>query len=239
MTSKVTDIHIHLLPGLDDGAQSKEETLAVLKEAAAQQIRRIIVTPHFYPGRYEVTAEEALLVFDEVRELCQKESIPIELYAGQECFYYSELADQLDRGNVLTMADSRYVLVEFETQAPFSKISGGLRDLLNRGYVPILAHFERYVCLQNEERLLKLKTLGVRMQMSFDAVRIPDRLFKKNVWRRAAMDGMVDYFGSDCHGMQFRPLRVREACEWLEQNLDHALLTRIFQKNIEDILKNR
>lgn len=239
MTSKVTDIHIHLLPGLDDGAQSKEETLAVLKEAAAQQIRRIIVTPHFYPGRYEVTAEEALLAFDEVRELCQKESIPIELYAGQECFYYSELADQLDRGNVLTMADSRYVLVEFETQAPFSKISGGLRDLLNRGYVPILAHFERYVCLQNEDRLLKLKTLGVRLQMSFDAVRIPDRLFKKNVWRKAAMDGMVDYFGSDCHGMQFRPLRVREACEWLEQNLDHALLTRIFQKNIEDVLKNR
>lgn len=239
MTSKVTDIHIHLLPGLDDGAQSKEETLAVLKEAAAQQIRRIIVTPHFYPGRYEVTAEEALLAFDEVRELCQKESIPIELYAGQECFYYSELADQLDRGNVLTMADSRYVLVEFETQAPFSKISGGLRDLLNRGYVPILAHFERYVCLQNEDRLLKLKTLGVRLQMSFDAVRIPDRLFKKNAWRKAAMDGMVDYFGSDCHGMQFRPLRVREACEWLEQNLDHALLTRIFQKNIEDVLKNR
>lgn len=239
MTSKVTDIHIHLLPGLDDGAQSKEETLAVLKEAAAQQIRRIIVTPHFYPGRYEVTAEEALLAFDEVRELCQKESIPIELYAGQECFYYSELADQLDRGNVLTMADSRYVLVEFETQAPFSKISGGLRDLLNRGYVPILAHFERYVCLQNEDRLLKLKTLGVRLQMSFDAVRIPDRLFKKNVWRKAAMDGMVDYFGSDCHGMQFRPLRVREACEWLEQNLDYALLTRIFQKNIEDVLKNR
>ena len=234
MAAGMTDIHIHLLPGLDDGVQSKEETLAVLKEAATQQIRRIIVTPHFYPGRYEVTAEEALLVFDEVRELCQKEAIPIELYAGQECFYYSELADQLDRGNVI--ADSRYVPVEFETQAPFSKISGGLRDLLNRGYVPILAHFERYLCLQKEERLQQLKTLGVRLQMSFDVVRIPDRLFKKNVWRRVAADGMGDYFGSDCHGMQ---LRVREACEWLEQNLDHALLMRIFQKNIEDILENR
>lgn len=238
MLPELSDIHIHLLPGLDDGARSKEETLCVLKEATAQKIRRIIVTPHFHPGRYRVTAEQVRSALEEVKVLCRKEKIPIELYAGQECFYYSELVEELDKGNVLTMAGSRYVLVEFEPSAPYSKISGGVRQLLQRGYFPILAHFERYECFRNEDYLLRLKEAGVRLQMNFDVIRIRDRLFKKNVWRRMAKEGIVDYFGSDSHGTDFRPLQVWEACEWLEQNLDDTLLTRIFHKNIQDILNN-
>lgn len=233
---ELTDIHIHLLPGVDDGAGSREEALAVLKTAASQNIRRMIVTPHFHPGRYTVTAKEIYSSLSELQELCEKEKLPLTLYAGQECYYYSELADQLDNGAVLTMAGSRYVLVEFDPFAPFSMISGGVRGLLQRGYLPILAHFERYECLRNEDYLLRLKEHGVKLQMNFDTIRIPDRLFKKNIWRRLAKEGMVDYFGSDCHGTEFRPLQTEEACKWLEKNLDEDLLKRIFQKNIQNIL---
>lgn len=239
MLSELTDIHIHLLPGLDDGARTEKETLTVLRKAATQNIRRMIVTPHFHPGRYAIPADQVRSALKEAQSLCRREKIPIELYAGQECYYYSELADRLDKGQALTLAGSRYVLVEFDPSAPFSIISGGVRTLLQRGYFPILAHFERYSCLRNTEYLLRLKEMGVRLQMNFDAVRIPDRLFKKNIWRIAAKEGMVDYFGSDCHGTHFRPLEVEEACEWLEQNLGKALLRRIFQKNILDILENK
>ena len=84
-----TDIHCHILPGLDDGAQTMEETMAVLKEAKRQGVTRMIVTPHYHPVRYQVTAQQVQETLEEVQREAARRQIEIKLYPGQECFYYS------------------------------------------------------------------------------------------------------------------------------------------------------
>lgn len=235
---EICDIHCHILPGVDDGAATMEEAINTLKEAASQKIRKMIVTPHFHPGRYKVRTEQTLQVLKQLRERCAEQGIPISLYPGQECYYYSGLVEKLNKKKALTLAGSRYVLVEFEPNCIYTHMAAGLRELRMNGYKPIVAHFERYSCLRDEVRLAELKNQGVMLQMNFDRLLQKDRLFRKNPWRQLVKQGMVDYLGSDCHGMRFRPLHVREAAKWLIDQVDQDILRVMFCENIEKILKN-
>lgn len=235
----ITDMHCHILPGLDDGAQTIEETIMVLLEAERQQINRMIVTPHYHPGRYMANAAEILDTLKKVKIRAKEAGVKIELYPGQECYYYSGLAEQLEKGNVLTLAGSRYVLVEFEPDCPFALMNYGLQELQNRGYSPIVAHFERYGCLTGEEHLTILKQRGIRLQMNFDMLLEKDGIFHKNPWRRKMKLGIVDYLGSDCHGKDFRPMQVGEACSWINRFIDVEERERILRSNIRDILSKQ
>lgn len=233
----ICDIHCHILPGADDGVSSSKEALEVLQEAQRQDIRQIILTPHYYPGLYEVTSAQVKKGLGVLRKICDYQKINIKLYAGQECFYHTELTEKLNRGEVLTLAGSRYVLVEFDPESPYSFIISGLRQLQANGYIPVLAHFERYVCLRKKEVLLRLKDLGIQLQMNFDTLLEKDTFFHRNPWRALVKDGIVDYLGSDCHGMEFRPLQIDQAVQWLRTETDPDIQDQMLRINIEKILK--
>lgn len=229
------DIHCHILPGVDDGSKTMEETMQVLQEAVSQGIHHMIVTPHFYPGQYTVPGSEIRRLLYSVQRRCLRRRLDIQLYPGQECYYYSGLTEQLNSGNVLTLADSKYVLVEFEPDCIFSYMIGGLRRLRNDGYIPILAHFERYSCLYKEENLMRVKQEGTLLQMNFDTLMLRSTLFRRYPWKAMVQQGMVDYLGSDCHGMHFRPLHVRSANDWIDTHVDQEV-KRQMQENIRRIL---
>lgn len=236
--NQITDMHCHILPGLDDGSKSMEETMEALREASRQGITSVIATPHYYPGCYEPDVSEVLHAWRQVKQRISLEGIPITLYPGQECFYYSGLLEQLEEGEVLTLARSLYVLVEFDPECPYLQLLQGLTELQQGGYYPVLAHFERYKCLRDIQRLYELKSRGIWLQMNFDTLLLRDSIFHRNPWRQLAAEGMADFFGSDCHGMDFRPYRVQKACSWMEEHLSPELLQRTMQSNIQKILKS-
>lgn len=235
---KITDMHSHILPGLDDGAKTIEETLFVLEEAQRQNVGRIIVTPHFHPEHYPLSGTQVRETLQRVQQACAERGISVELYAGQECFYHTGLLKDLEEGKALTLADSRYVLVEFDPQCPYFYLLRGLQELIRHGYFPILAHYERYACLSEEEQLEELKWQGVLLQLNFDTLRRHGRWFRGNPFQKDLKAGFVDYLGSDCHGTKFRPLRIREACRWLEKHLSEEWLEKILHINIERILED-
>lgn len=238
MEYELTDTHCHILPGLDDGSLNMEETLQVLREAERQNVGRMIVTPHFYPGKYEPGGGVVAAGTRKLQEICRREGISIELYAGQECYYCSELAGWLEEGKVLTLAGSRYVLVEFDPDCPYSQLRQGVGWLQQAGYVPVLAHFERYACLRDGERLGEIKSHGCLLQMNFDTLLLKDRWFHRNPWRELLKTGAVDLLGSDCHGTHFRPLRIERTMEWLESQVDPGLLRQILETNVNKILRD-
>lgn len=180
MALRICDMHSHLLPGIDDGAQDMEETMQAMQEAYRQGIRAVIATPHYYPERYETEAQTILDLCRQVKSRCRQEGLDIRIYPGQECFYYSELADKLDRGEILTLAGSRYVLTEFLPDCPYVQLYQGLTQLQQRGYYPVLAHFERYECLDREDHLQELKNRGILLQMNFDTFTMRKHWFQKN-----------------------------------------------------------
>ena len=226
-------MHCHVLPGVDDGPATMEESLAVLKEAVRQGMDTMVVTPHFHPGRYMVPAPQVLETIEQVREALDEEGIDLRLIPGQECYYYSGLVRELDAGNVLTMGDTSYVLVEFDPSVLYNVIQHALRELFNSGYRPIIAHFERYRCLNGrEDRLEELRSHGAMLQMNFDRLLDKEGFFRRNQWRRYLREGYVDFLGSDTHGMGFRPLHAKQAVAWMRAEVDPELVHVILERNI-------
>jgi len=232
----ITDMHCHILPEMDDGSKSMEETLAALEEAERQGIERMIITPHFHPQRYVVAAPRILEALNRVKRECAREGIGIELYPGQECYYYSGLVQELDEGRALTLCDTRFVLVEFDPGCPYSFLKNGLDTLRQNGYVPIVAHFERYECLLEDSHLKELRSHQYLLQMNYDMLLQRGGLFSESRWRKLIRSGYVDYLGSDCHGTHFRPLHVKEACSWMEKKLDHHIAERILHENFDRLV---
>ena len=228
----ITDIHCHVLPGVDDGPAQMEDSLALLREAARQGIKTMIVTPHFHPGRYKVPAKKVLDTLERLRIELGFEDYSVELVSGQECYDYSGLLAELDAGNVLTMNGTDYVLVEFEPEAQYSTVSFAIRELRESGYVPIIAHYERYSCLyQRRERLEELRKQGALLQLNFSCLIDRGGFLRPNLWRKLLKDGYVDFLGSDTHGMEFRPLRLAEALDWLKTDVRPEIRDRILVRN--------
>lgn len=232
-------MHCHVLPGVDDGPATMEESIAILREASRQGIGTMIVTPHFHPGRYMVPAPKVRETIDRVRQELDRQGIDLELIPGQECYYYSGLVRELDEGNVLTMAGTEYVLVEFDPSVLYTVIQHALRELFNSGYRPIIAHYERYRCLNGrEDRLEELRSHGAMLQMNFDRLLDREGIFRRNPWRRQLREGFVDFLGSDTHGMGFRPLHAKQAVEWLCAEVDPEFVHVILERNIRLLTDN-
>lgn len=229
----IVDMHCHVLPGVDDGPKSMEGSMTILQEAVRQGIGKMIVTPHYHPGRYKVPAPLVLRTITEVRRELRRRGIAIELIPGQECYYFSNLLGELDAGNVLTMAGSNFVLVEFDPGVMYNVIQHAVRELFAGGYRPIIAHFERYQCLNERiDRLDELHDHGALLQMNFDRLLGKEGFFRRNFWRRLMREGYVDFLGSDTHGVNFRPLHVDQAMAWMRDEVDPGILRRVLEKNI-------
>lgn len=109
--AKIIDTHSHILPGIDDGAGSWKEALCMLKTAQAQGIRRVIATPHWGgPFGYTDPVQIRELCFT-LQEKARRHNISVKIYQGQEVMYTEEAADRIANGEILTLADSRYVSV--------------------------------------------------------------------------------------------------------------------------------
>lgn len=155
--AKIIDTHSHILPGIDDGAGSWKEALCMLKTAQAQGIRRVIATPHWGgPFGYTDPVQIRELCFT-LQEKARRHNISVKIYQGQEVMYTEEAADRIANGEILTLADSRYVLAEFYQGIGYSGIFRAVQRFTQSGYSPIIAHAERYEALKDIGRLEELR----------------------------------------------------------------------------------
>ena len=197
---RVIDIHSHILPGIDDGSGSWETSMEMMRIAWKDGITDMIATPHYKSGRHNASPRRVKALADELQDRIGREGIDIKIHIGNEIMYFSEAADALDNGDILTMCDSDYVLVEFLPGDNFRHISAGLDDLRYMGYEPILAHVERYECmLRDIKNVQELYRRDITMQAN--AASITGALgakVKKSVIRMID-EGYIDYIGTDAH----------------------------------------
>lgn len=236
---EITDIHCHILPGMDDGAKDEEESLALVRMAWEQGVEAFIATPH-YSRQFRNDCPER------IREKCEKlekearETIAseIRIYPGQEICWEESVPEKLDRGELLTLADSSYVLVEYLPSVSYGALFRNLRTLRLEGYLPILAHAERYGALRTEG-LEELTEAGVCVQMNYGS--IGTSLFDKDQrWcRKQLKEGNIHFLGTDMHSVHRRPPRVAEAMKWLETHLSGEELSRICRDHAGQVLTNQ
>jgi len=236
--TEIVDIHSHILPGIDDGADSWKEALRMLKTAQSQGIRKVIATPHWGGTFGSTDPKEIRQLCLELQEKLRHYNIRVKVYPGQEAMYTEATLDELFKGNILTMADSRYVLIEFYREIGYSGIFRAVQRLTQAGYRPIIAHAERYEPLRNMERLEELRKQGAYIQMNFRAVGGPWYDSTTRWCRKMLKDGFVHFMGTDMHNMRTRKPESERASAWMEKHLDPSYVRKLFVKNPSRILKD-
>lgn len=235
-----TDIHSHILPGLDDGAKSLDETRGMLQIAYQEGVRRIIATPHFFSREKSASLEKIVETVVYIRGKLKEWELPIELYPGNEIYYQSETMDLLEEGRVCSMAGGRYVLVEFHPSEDFSYIRDGLWKLLSRGYYPILAHAERYECLfAQKDRLEELKKQGIYIQVN--ASSFQRGMFSERTKRSGYLlkRGLVDFVSTDAHGVEHRSPRIKECYHFICKKAGEETAEKLFVQNPMAVLQDK
>lgn len=231
------DIHAHLVPGVDDGSKSNKETVEMVKLAFQAGITTMIATPHYSKGFQDYETDDIKKYCRALEKFVQKNVSPdFRIYAGQEIFYSERSLEMIQSGEVISLADSQYILLEFAPEVTYSLLYQALREIAMTPYYPVLAHVERYVCLRDVERIEELKNLGVMLQMNY--AHIGGSWFDADTkWCRQMLKaGYIDILSTDMHNSTDKGPRMEEAMKWLRKHLTEEYLDRITCRNAQIIL---
>jgi protein-tyrosine phosphatase len=233
------DIHNHLLPGLDDGSHSMDETRSMLLQAYDEGIRIIVATPHYCAGRSVISVNKMREVLAEVVLTLEEETEKVQVILGNELEYNSDMLDSLRKGEALTIDDTRYILVEFKAYDTFNQIRVGLYHCLMAGYIPILAHAERYHCLVKSPNLVEeLVKLGTYIQINMSGI-LGMRLNPKTSFcHRLLKKGLVHFLGTDAHGSIHRVVKMKNAVQCIRKKYGDNLAQRLLWDNPMIMLAN-
>ena len=237
---RLVDTHCHILPEVDDGARSMEETRQMLQEAYEDGIRYIIATPHHHPRRGRKSPKQLRRQLKLVREEAAQISDELRIYLGTEIYFGQDIPGRLREELILTMNKTKYVLVEFSPGDPFDYICQGIQQIQMKGYEVILAHIERYQCMyKNIENVEHLKHMGVRIQVNADSITGESGWKAKRFVRRLIDERLVFCVGTDAHDPKRRPPRMKKAAEYVEKKCGEDYARRIFFSNPRIMLRKK
>lgn len=195
-----TDMHSHLIPGIDDGAKTLEKSVSYIQGLANLGYKKIITTPHVMGEYYPNTSTIILEGLEEVRLAIQKKNINIELEAAAEYYIDDYFIELLDTHQTLLTLPNNHLLIEFSTFAPPSNFLNTLFRLKTMGYSPILAHPERYVYYANQfEKFQEFKTKGCLLQVNVLSLMGHYGHLQKKLAHQLLDAQLVDFIGTDLH----------------------------------------
>lgn len=226
------DVHTHILPGVDDGSRDMEETKQMLQMEHQQGVMHVIATPHFAVGDQQASPEKLKSILEQVREAARQLDPEMTVDLGNELLNGPGMIQALQQGEALTIADTRYILVEFLPTDRYSVIYHALHDYIMEGYIPLVAHVERYEALVSDRsRMEELIRLGAYFQMNAESL-IGRRFSRRTAaCRRLVEDGLIHMIGSDCHRSDRRVPLMQDALARLSREFRQS---GSFQKLVQD-----
>ena len=231
------DIHNHLVYGVDDGARDFAATQRLLRESYADGVRELIATPHVSPGEVAFAREAYLARLARARDWCAAEGMDIRLHAGAEILYTGDTPRLLGEGQVLTLAGSRFALLEFLPTDDYARLQDAARRVGAQGFVPVFAHVERYRCLRRAGQFEELRAhYGVRMQMNAATVAYGQGFFRDRRIASLIRDGLIDYIASDSHDLNGRHTCMTRCYARLAERFGERTANALMRENPMEIL---
>jgi protein-tyrosine phosphatase len=233
------DIHCHILPNFDDGPADMETSIGMGQIAAAEGFKGIISTSHGDEAALE-GREMMKARLETVREAWAKAGLDIRLELGMEIYLRPGTLDQLKFGHLWPLAGSRYVLVEVPYQPWPPYADETLFSLQVAGYVPILAHPERYTAIQSDpNKMYTLAERGILGQVTAAALTGDHGSTIKKCADTLLRHGLVQFIATDAHGTGRRSPRMKDALAYAEAAIGSDQARRLVRKNPAYILYNR
>ena len=209
------DIHAHILPSIDDGPETAEESIELCKVAANDGIKTIVATPHSKDGVYETKSAEILKAVDTLNSQLKANQIDVKILPGAEVHISEGLVESIKSGDLLTINNGgKFILFEL----PFVFIPPGtdkfIFNLKVNGIVPIIAHAERISTFQkNPELVDRLVKIGARVQVNAHGLTKRASPGERKCAGWLLRNELVHFIASDTHSLKGRPPILSEAVE--------------------------
>lgn len=220
-----TDLHSHLLPGIDDGVQTIDESLEVIKGFKNLGYKKLITTPHIMHDHYKNDSSNINNGLNEVKEAIYKESIDIEIEAAAEYYLDEFFLDLINLDKEILTFGKKYLLFELSFMSKPLILNEAVFIMQTKGYIPVLAHAERYIFYQEDINPLKeLYDHGVMLQINLLSLNGYYSKMAKKLANTLIKDNMVSFIGSDCHNLN--------QLNSLAQTLDSSVMNSLLSQNL-------
>ena len=234
------DIHSHILPNIDDGARSIEETFNLIKEAQKAGFEAIISTSHYMENYYETDVPEREVWVKAICENLQTKNIETNLYLGNEIYFSDNIIELLEQRKASTINDTSYVLFELPLNAEPMNLYDVVYEMLQYKLVPILAHPERYSYVQKDPDLVyDLIEKGVLMQANYGSIIGQYGEKAQIIVRKFFENNMVHFLGSDVHRPNTIYPKIPQILREIESIIGSEKLEELTTKNPKLLLNNK
>lgn len=181
--------------------------------AVRDGITHIVTTPHVMPGIAPFDGERFRQRLAALQSWCRDQGLPLRLYPGAEIFYTPMTVQYLNEGRVPTMNGTAHVLVEFDPGERYEQIRKACGELTAHGYIPILAHTERYTALVRRPKaaLALREELGLAYQINCNTIIAPKGFWQQRFIKSLLKEGALDMVATDAHNVSTRPVKTKEA----------------------------
>ena len=234
------DIHSHILNNVDDGSDSLEDTLNILRKAEKAGFSDIILTPHYIENYYDNTKDFINKKINELKQSLYREEIIVNLHQGNEIMLTDNTPKILQECDISSLANSRYILFELPFSNKMLNFENIIFELKEIGAIPVLAHPERYIYIQeNPDELLKMMNLGILVQSNYGSFM---GLYGKKAKVTAEIllkNKLIHFLSSDTH----KQGTIYENIDKIIKNLihisgDNKYIRKITTINAQDILND-
>lgn len=220
------DMHSHLIPGIDDGVKTIEESIEMIRGFEALGYKRLITTPHVMSDYYRNTPEIIMDGLQRVRNAVKAEGIKMQIDAAAEYYLDEMFISKLENKEILSFGKN-YLLFEISYVNPPDNLLNAIFEMNVHGYTPVLAHPERYPFWYDKpEEFIKIKEAGALFQLNVNSLTGYYGPGAKQLATRFINENMIDFIGSDLHGQRH--------LEALQRVVSEKLLHKLMQSGLKN-----
>lgn len=233
------DIHSHILPNIDDGSKSIEQSINMAKEAEAAGFKAICCTPHYLEEKYIKNKFNNTKVLENLQEELKRNNINIELYIGNEIYITDEIEDLIKMGQISTLNNRKYILVELPMNYPIASLETIIFKIQNLNLIPIIAHPERYAYVQKDPNfLIGLIEKGVLFQGNYASLIGYYGKDVENTIKILLKNNMIHMLGSDTHRDNSIYSNFDKIKKILSKCIDDELIDELTNINPKKVIEN-
>ncbi|WP_035775534.1 CpsB/CapC family capsule biosynthesis tyrosine phosphatase [Butyrivibrio sp. VCB2001] len=233
------DIHCHILPGVDDGSPDMATSLEMLRIADKNGITHLILTPHHKPMHHNVSPEHNVVYRKKLQEAAKEAGIKAKLFSGNEIYYSDETMEELIEGKICSLAGSDYVLVEFHPTNPYKAIQNAVSRVQAAGFIPIIAHVERYSdIVSHPARVKDLIEMGSFIQVNASSIMGKYGFGISHFTKKLLKEELVHFIASDAHDTGRRAPNLLDCRNYIERKYGEDYGKKLFFTNPANVIRN-
>lgn len=232
------DFHSHIIPNIDDGSSSLEESINLIKEAEKAGFTAIISTSHYIEGYYDYNQEERKKYLENLYNV-ENNDKNVKLYLGSEIYITEDMFELIEQEKASTINNSRYILFELPMNSKTFLAKEIVYRAIEKGYLPIIAHPERYTYVQEDINYAReLSNMGALFQSNYGSIiGMYGNHAKKTIYKLLE-DDLIQFLGSDVHREGQIYNKVPKILKKLENVISKKKIEELTQINAEKVLNN-